>query len=258
MSKEKTGTYFVDRFDLVPADAIPLEDERVCSKLGVPPPVDEDAGNKQVNICNAAYKYSLPQWCNYDFWTKEEAARLLSGMLPISDSMGEAFEKNCWSIWYGSPDGKFQVSKLLQGRFDCERHILEIMARSNVGDSDSPTKWAKYASAKGLLPNSDLALSEVDFRPLLSLVEKNDSDGTAQNKPSLRYSTKWLEIQQAAIEEFFDPRPDVDAKSEVVIPWIEEQAIKVGITSPNRIAAAIFTIIKPEGHDPKKKRVAPQ
>ena len=75
---------------------------------------------------------------------------------------------------------------------------------------------------------------------------------------SSTYSTKWLVIQQAAIAEFFYPRRNPDAKKGEVIGWINSQATKAGLGESNNIASTIFTIIKPENHDPKKKRVEPQ
>lgn len=93
-----------------------------------------------------------------------------------------------------------------------------------------------------------------DAFPLPLDVQANEHG--AEVKPC--YSTKWLEIQQAAIAQFFNPRRYPDAKKGEVIEWINTQAVSAGLGESNNIASTIFTIIKPENHDPKKKRVEPQ
>ena len=67
------------------------------------------------------------------------------------------------------------------------------------------------------------------------------------------YSTSWLTIQQAAINQFYNPRRDTDAKRHEVVEWIKTEAGKAGLLNSNNIATAIFTIIKRENHDPRKK-----
>lgn len=72
------------------------------------------------------------------------------------------------------------------------------------------------------------------------------------------YSTAWLNIQQAAIAQFFNPRRNPDAKRDEVIEWIKQQAEVAGLPESNNTATSIFTIIKLANHDPKKKRGEPQ
>jgi hypothetical protein len=97
---------------------------------------------------------------------------------------------------------------------------------------------------------------------LLALLEPSDA-----TEPILQfdiepvaqpYSTRWLTIQDAAIAQFFNPRRNPDSKSDEVIKWINAEAAKTGLKESQNIAEAIFTIIKPENHDPKKKRDEPQ
>ena len=68
------------------------------------------------------------------------------------------------------------------------------------------------------------------------------------------YSTSWLVIQWAAVEKFFKERGSVDAKKEEVVEWIIEEAGNAGLSGSKNIAEAIFTIIKPSDHDPRKRR----
>ena len=68
------------------------------------------------------------------------------------------------------------------------------------------------------------------------------------------YSTPHLTIMQSAIAEFFEPRHDVDAKKPEVVEWIKGQMTAAGMTDSDNIAQAMFTIIKPSDHDPRKRR----
>lgn len=86
-------------------------------------------------------------------------------------------------------------------------------------------------------------------------LQKTIADKIAPANNAATYSTKWLEIQQAAIAQFFNPRRNPDAKKEAVIEWINAKAVEAKLGESNNIASTIFTIIKPENHDPKKKRV---
>ena len=108
----------------------------------------------------------------------------------------------------------------------------------------------------------DWALSKRIRPPWLDwAIQKNlyiPRQEASQNKvATTTYSTKWLEIQQAAILEFFSPRQEVDAKQAAVVSWIESEAKKAGIKDPTNVATVMFTIIKPEDHSPKIRRAGP-
>lgn len=112
--------------------------------------------------------------------------------------------------------------------------------------------FVEWWKSKGKSP--DWMPVAASLKPIKGEISFNEN-GQPGAPPS--YSTAWLNIQQAAIAQFFNPRHKRDEKSLEVIRWIEEQATKAGIQNPNNIASAIFTIIKPEDHAPKKKRVEP-
>lgn len=120
---------------------------------------------------------------------------------------------------------------------------------------DTPVYFIEWALSKRIRPDwLDWAIERGLYTP---------KQGTITNKiayadKDAAYSSKWLEIQQAAIAQFFNPRRNPDAKKEEVIEWINTQAVSAGLGESNNIASTIFTIIKPENHDPKKKRVEPQ
>jgi len=68
------------------------------------------------------------------------------------------------------------------------------------------------------------------------------------------YSTPHLEVLREAITHFFNPRHNPDPKREVVVEWIKDRLKQHGQDDSDRIATAIFTIIKQEDHDPRKRR----
>lgn len=87
---------------------------------------------------------------------------------------------------------------------------------------------------------------------------KQEAAPPAQIVTEPAYSTAWMNIQQSSIAKFFNPRRNPDAKKEEVVEWIKSAALAAGLPDSQNIASTIFTIIKPENHDPKKKRVEPQ
>jgi hypothetical protein len=213
----------------------------------------------------ALYMERAPLWLVYDSWTIEEAARLLSGLLPSNDQGGFFFDQT-----YYLDKEKFRavhsILQLFHRNFQCLTHVEELLRRSPIGRHASPKVWAEYARAKGLLPTSEY-WDDIDNSPLLSLLEAKDAPVSVSKcdaelaRPQLRpisiYSTDWLAIQNATITRFFSPRRNPDAKREEVVDWIISEAARAGLQESKNIAVAIFTIIKPDDHDPKKKRVEP-
>lgn len=72
--------------------------------------------------------------------------------------------------------------------------------------------------------------------------------------PAPNYTTDYMNIMHQAIAMFFEPRHRRDPTREIVKAWIEEQLTKQGLEASDRISGAMFTIIKPRDHDPKKIR----
>ncbi|HUM99187.1 MAG: hypothetical protein B7X12_00640 [Halothiobacillus sp. 20-53-49] len=83
-------------------------------------------------------------------------------------------------------------------------------------------------------PNSDMA-DEIKLQPT-------------------NYTTPYMEIMKETIATYFEPRRDIDAKREEVVEWVNKRLIEVGIGDSKNIATAIFTIIKPTDHNPRKRR----
>ncbi|MDP1645228.1 MAG: hypothetical protein Q8L71_06955 [Thiobacillus sp.] len=86
----------------------------------------------------------------------------------------------------------------------------------------------------------------------LSRIAEGTSTRRSEGKPG--YSTPHLVVLKDAIAEFFEPRRDKDAKKEEVVEWIKSKMTASGMADSENIAQAIFTIIKPLDHDPRKRR----
>jgi len=111
-----------------------------------------------------------------------------------------------------------------------------------------------------------LRIAPDDFEKIIRQAEAVRSAGgiegqPVENGPDTRpparpaaYSTFWLSILHSAVTEFFEPRRERDAKKDEVVDWIMKQATDVGITDSRNVAEAIFTIIKPADHNPRKPR----
>lgn len=68
------------------------------------------------------------------------------------------------------------------------------------------------------------------------------------------YSTPLLALQKAAIFEFYSQQRVVDPKKKEVVGWLFEAAKEFDFPLSANVADAMFTIIKPKNHDPKKRR----
>jgi hypothetical protein len=213
------------------------------------------------------YRSRIPFWCTYDTWKMEEAAMLLSGMLPSNDEKGSVFAGICWTDkWFSDNSDKSLVFNIFTSNYACAKYVREILLRSSMGEKASPRAWLEYARAKGLLPHV-APFTAVDNSPLLVFLESTEEDNLlqsselgpsiTQSKPDLSYSTTRMDIQARAIARFFNPRRDIDAKREEVVEWIMAEAAKAGLKESRKLAESIFTIIKPDDHDPKKKRGYP-
>ena len=94
--------------------------------------------------------------------------------------------------------------------------------------------------------------------PIITREERDrfESEHAMSDTPVTRsgtYSTHYIEVMHNAVAEFFEPRHDVDPKKAEVVDWVNTRLAEKGLRSDN-IAQAIFTIIKPADHDPRKRR----
>ena len=87
----------------------------------------------------------------------------------------------------------------------------------------------------------------------------SEKSQTGQNKqqPAETYtfdSTPLIELVIKANVQFFSPRKSVDAKKPEVVDWVLENGKSLTPPVSTNIAEAIFTIIKPNDHSPRRKR----
>ena len=144
-----------------------------------------------------------------------------------------------------SPEGKINFKRLEAFWKNTDNYRRE---------NGRPQQYIDWALSKGIRPLwLDWAIEHKLYVPKQEAIQKKIETANVDTI----YSTKWLEVQQAAIAEFFSPRHEVDAKKEEIVSWIIWMAGEAGIKAPENIAKAIFTIIKPLNHSPKVRRVGP-
>lgn len=174
----------------------------------------------------------------HDSWSAYSAWRILSGFDFQRDlrPLDGGFDYFC---------DKFEHDKIeMEASLD---KLKKLWINSKKDDEiHSPTYFIEWALSKRFRPEwLNWAIEKNLYIPTQEIVSEQISTG---------YVTPWLLIQRAAIKKFFDPRHDRDFKSKEVVDWIILQATHEGILNPKNISEAIFTIIKPEDHDPRIDR----
>lgn len=213
----------------------------------------------------------LQDYLLYDTWQPSQAMGVLSGntyannffnpqipytfdTCPATEALDmEAFRNASMT----GGDELIDVSDSLSKLNSNYHRLREIWCSTDLLEEKYPPEFfIDWALSKRFRPDwLDWAIDKGLYTPK----ELRDLPATIQNTPTAPdYSTSWLKIQQATIAQFFSPRRNPDAKKEEVVDWIKTQALEAGLPDSNNIATTIFTIIKPENHDPKKKRVDPQ
>lgn len=138
----------------------------------------------------------------------------------------------------------------------CALHetLIEIWLSGSHLPDNPPDYYLLWASSKGFsIPwhkwayENGLTLVPVPGDEQGKAVAKSDGTATV-------YMTPLLEIANAAIANFFSPRRVPDAKKPEVVEWIKTKMKDAEMVGSDNIATAIFTIIKPVDHDPRKRR----
>jgi hypothetical protein len=149
------------------------------------------------------------------------------------------------------------LQEILRGAIELKLPIYELGRMGKPLKNAIPVTWRRNLFVQVNSSESHLRLNPNEFAMYESDIES--AWPSLQPKKSKRsYTTTTLSILDATIAEFFDPRRETDAKRDEVVAWIKIQMTRKGMTDSDNIAKAIFTIIKPEDHNPKKKRVEPQ
>jgi hypothetical protein len=149
-----------------------------------------------------------------------------------------------------------------------ERYVPTYLFEAPIGpliDQLSEYRdWARASLAVGTINDIHYSLEfDNPFRldELIAWAEEKEIPVPTELAPpkalkhaAQSYSTPWLEILRETALQFFEPRRNPDTKREEVIEWIKQRAAKSGLPDSDNIASAIFTIVKPTDHDPKKRR----
>lgn len=116
--------------------------------------------------------------------------------------------------------------------------INYVKLNFDIGQSVEEKGLPSLVSAKNLLISDDI----IDgFKNKELIVQSN-------------YTTDLLGILNLTINEFFNPRRSVDAKKDEITEWIKTKGKELKINVSDNVADSIFTIIKPNDHNPKIKR----
>ena len=114
-------------------------------------------------------------------------------------------------------------------------------------DLDTPQNWIDRALAKKIfIPWLDIAIQNDFYKP--------ETKSTQLEKPKDIYNTDLLDILNQAANQFFSPRKNLDAKKDEVTEWIINKGKEKKIEVAAHVAGVMFTIIKPNDHNPKIKR----
>ncbi|MCG5494410.1 hypothetical protein [Ectothiorhodospira variabilis] len=169
-----------------------------------------------------------------------------------ADQCFQVFQHNVPTPEQGLASIRHQVPRL--------RDLADDADLREVVDSLDLAEKEKWLLSMAPVPANDLpeeAILAVRTSALTELIEPCDTSELPQREERRTYRTEWLKIQEAAIEQFFDPPRDVDPKKDEVVQWIKEKAREANIGESDRVAQAMFTIIKPHDHNPKKRKGSP-
>ena len=194
----------------------------------------------------------LSEYFLYDHWLDTHALAALAGF----DTFPLARSSNIFDLAILDEVGlrslppeqiKTELARLRKNFLYLNQIWLSRFPRVNT-NSFPPDFYIEWALSKRFRPEwLDWAIDRSLYTP------KQEIAQPVQIASAPAYSTAWLTIQLAAINQFFNPRRNPDAKKEEVTDWIKEQAVAAGLPDSQNVASTIFTIIKPENHDPKKK-----
>ena len=190
---------------------------------------------------------TAPDW-NYwrqmphaELW---EAVALSSNLDPRDSELGyQVGESVRWKSRYDDEEYKqaFEWLEIASARVE-ELEVVSF-ARNIYFTVVKLPKFAAWADSLGWAIPAELSS--------MAKAAETMAHASIADKP---YSTPTLEILNAAIKEFFNPRRNPDAKREEIVEWVKARMAAAKMPNSDNIAKAIFTIIKPIDHDPRKRR----
>lgn len=206
------------------------------------------------NLPKASADYE--HWTKTAYWTLDEALALSFGKSPeivTWDSLKAYINVSTFAKAYQKRRDLALRSKALNKLFDPIFPTLFI-SWANEFDIELPDELIESIKKKsGLAVNwfEEYKKIKQKYDDLVS----NSDNSTSNNKVQLfKYESDLLKIQQLAISEFYLFRKNVDPKSNEVTEWIKNKGEELKINVSTNIAEALFTIIKPNDHNPKIKR----
>ena len=230
---------------------------------------------EQARFFNQPYANAdFVHWSKTAHWTLDEAVALSFGKAPSIVNWGKVqplTSVSKFAIDYANrrdlalravPWKKLYdpvlPSIFLSWAKELELEIPAALIAEVVKVGGTATNWfEKYQELKK--ENSDLKSNYGELtakwnelQPLIdkAIKSKQQSKGSSESFTI----TKLHELQINALQNFFSPRHSVDAKKNEVVEWILEEGKNFTPPVSNNVAEAIFTIIKPTDHNPRKRR----
>jgi hypothetical protein len=144
--------------------------------------------------------------------------------------------------WHGTEEFRARL-RIALPRDEWGSRILETIHLRRLGNQHSLAEWARIFSE-----------NDIEMQVEMAKYANQASESQSVTGARTTYITPWLTVVQEAIDKFFNPRRDTDAKAEEVVNWVRQRAQAKDLGNSKKIAEAVFTIIKPTDHNPKARR----
>ena len=184
-------------------------------------------------------------WLRLDEWNLCDAALLFADINPESVNL----RKNDFTELVTLKNGIYNLFDStdefvkLNHKYD---DLCRILLNPDI-ECDTPQNWIDRALAK------KIAIPWLDFAIQNDFYESKTKSPQVEKLIDI-YNTDLLDILNQAANQFFNPRKNLDAKKEEVTEWIINKGNERKIKVAAHVAGVMFTIIKPNDHNPKIKR----
>lgn len=227
-----------------------------------------------------AAKAYLIHWFKFDHLRPEQGIALLIGVVPVDENIaalvefGKNYSSDRKTLESGVPlingnniggsplpednpiCGHTSLSQdeledaLTRLQFYASKYddLFKIWKSGSHPDCTPPLYFLKWALAK------KTKIDWLGWAIELGLYSQNQEAFKAAKDQPLPYTTPLMEIQKAAIAEFFYPPHSYDAKQEDFVAWVIQKGVDTNTSVSKNIAEAMFTIIKPLNHSTKNKK----
>ena len=219
-------------------------------------------------------KADFNYWCKMAHWSLDEAIALSFGknpeivnwvrIEPLTDisQFAKEYEKRRKLALRAIPWKKLYdpvlPSIFLGWAKELKLDIPELLIDESNSSGNVATNWFEEYKALEIKFSEYISTSTAQSKELIDAANqfKNELDQkqqTTTNNESFSF-TPLHELTMNAIKEFFSPRKNIDAKKEEVVEWIVNNGKSLNPPVSVNIAEAIFTIIRPIDHNPRKRR----